>query len=972
MMFFITDATRQVRISALKSLGIILLRDSVKDVSLVSRLSSCLHSCPSSPTMPIPFGAQTDDPYSYPTVLISNCTALTGHVLFHERLVQFFLLLAGACWSPTLTAGTLDPLFNISFDIKEKEENVRLSTYLSFIPYILSEKYLESSTSTSTSTSNQPLFTNPLQALGTVSKNAMRETTINEISYHVITLLRTLSNIKIWSKAIAAVLVRTLSAARISLSASSVLTSPLSQLEMLGTSILLGDSVGGPFLGSAAHSYHNIKQCHILSVHKSMNLAIILSLSNNQNFKQVSTVHLNELSNFPIPLTMKLSFDVVCSVIDVLDSLTGFVDIAVSDFISLHQPGDPFFRNHILHLLRPIEIFIFHQFLRALINSEKNINFATIILKNKTNLFNFLLHACSRSITSYNNTPSFNHEFYNISQYENEISKIWMNSSRYITILPKKTMKTAYPDLDHEKKIAAHMAKSIGIRYVKGHEKVNENLLRKGMITELIIYHSNDMVNDDYDDNNDNKNDNKNNNSNNNYDNDNNNNNDNDNSSSGNDNGNDDDNNSNNDDDDDNHNNKNKDMNNNNNNKNNNDNINDDNKNMNNNINDDNNNNHDNNNNNNNNSDNNNNNNNNNNNDDNKNMNNDNNDDNDIPESDKYSEISKFNGTKDILVSDWNSTTSLNYENNFNMSTNSNTIMNSNTNNSLAVSNLSFNHFLSSIEFISSEDILAISETFKLVQYLRNVIITNSRLLLINFHDIIDKKAFSSFTMSKKILLWCSLSSINPSLSSTSSFSPSSSFPPLSSTTPLLLKSSEANLFNRSLENNVNESEEEKIIKKGLKTGKFIEDVKVNNNKGYTSNIKNSNDNTNNDKNHNKNIYKNDDENDNKNINENDNKNILQNIMTQELFKDCIEVTKSLAISLSLSSLSLKFDGTRAAFHVFSNILVKFYSCTELWLNLFKNHQMENEICYHIIRILLLPLLQMKDMEHGSLILKVH
>ena len=919
MMFFITDATRQVRISALKSLGIILLRDSVKDVSLVSRLSSCLHSCLSSPTMPIPFGAQTDDPYSYPTVLISNCTALTGHVLFHERLVQFFLLLAGACWSPTLIAGTLDPPFNISFDIKEKEENVRLSTYLSFIPYILSEKYLESSTSTSTSTSSQPLFTNPLQALGMVSKNATKEITINEISYHVITLLRTLSNIKIWSKAIAAVLVRTLSAARISLSASSVLISPLQQLEILGTSILLGDSVGGPFLGSAAHSYHNIKQCHILSVHKSMNLAIILSLSNNQNFKQVSTVHLNELSNFPIPLTMKLSFDVVCSVIDVLDSLTGFVDIAVSDFISLHQPGDPFFRNHILHLLRPLEIFIFHQFLRALINSEKNLNFATIILKNKKNLFNFLLHTCSRSITSYNNISSFNHDIYNISHYENQISKIWMNSSRYTTILPKKIMKTAYPDLDHEKKITAHMAKSIGIRYEKGNEKINENLLRKGMITELIIYHSNNMINDDYDNNNENNNKNYNNNDNNN-DNDNN---DNNNSSSSNDNGNDDDNNNDDDDDDDddnnnNHNNNNKDMN----------------------I-------------------------------DNDNNNNDDDDDNDILESDKYSDVPKFNGTKDILVSDWNSSTSLKYENNFNLSENSNTIMNSNTNNLLAVSNLPFNHFLSYIEFTTSQDILAISETFKLVQYLRNVIITNSRLLLINFHDIIDKKAFSSFTMSKKILLWCSLSSINPSLSSTSSFSPSSSFPPLSSTTPLLLKSSEANLFNRSLENNENESEEEKIMKKGLKTGKFIEDMKVNNNKGNTSNIKNSNDYTNNDKNHNKNIYKNDDENGNKNINENDNKNILQNIMTQELFKDCIEVTKSLATSLSLSSSSLKFDGTRAAFHVFSNILVKFYSCTELWLNLFKNHQMENEICYYIIRILLLPLLQMKDMEHGSLILKV-
>ena len=103
--------------------------------------------------------------------------------------------------------------------------------------------------------------------------------------------------------------------------------------------------------------------------------------------------------------------------------------------------------------------------------------------------------------------------------------------------------------------------------------------------------------------------------------------------------------------------------------------------------------------------------------------------------------------------------------------------------------------------------------------------------------------------------------------------------------------------------------------------------------------------------------------------NKTDNKNIFRNLMIQELYKDFVEVTECLASSLSFSSKTIKFDGTK--FLQSSDIFYNFFLCSKIWLHSFENSKMESEVCYHFLRILLLPLVDVKDSEQGSLLMNV-
>ena len=91
--------------------------------------------------------------------------------------------------------------------------------------------------------------------------------------------------------------------------------------------------------------------------------------------------------------------------------------------------------------------------------------------------------------------------------------------------------------------------------------------------------------------------------------------------------------------------------------------------------------------------------------------------------------------------------------------------------------------------------------------------------------------------------------------------------------------------------------------------------------------------------------------------------------MIQDLYKDYVEVTECLASSLNFSSKTRKFDETK--FLQSSDIFYYFFSCSKIWLNSFENSKMESEVCYHFLRILLLPLIDIKDTEQGSLLMNV-
>ena len=335
---------------------------------MVSKHYNCKNTSTSSSTSSSPImGGKLKDPT--PTVLISNCSVLTGYVHFRERLIQYFILLIGACWSSELTAGTMEPLFDNPIDTsdREREGKENFSTFLSYIPAVLTDKFHIKSASTF------PLSTPHVNSLGINGKNISRDIAVHEISYHIIYLLRSLVNIPTWSLSMTSVILKILSDSKIAhLSSQSV--SPLSHLETLGVAVFLGENASGAYLGAYSASFHGINKCQILSINQASNTAIILSLNNDQTSRQISTVRLFDLTGLPLPFTMKLTKSIENHIIEYLNILTGYVEVAVSDLFCLFPPEDSILKHQILKVVRPFELLLYHLLLRALARSEINYN----------------------------------------------------------------------------------------------------------------------------------------------------------------------------------------------------------------------------------------------------------------------------------------------------------------------------------------------------------------------------------------------------------------------------------------------------------------------------------------------------------------------------------------------------------------------------------------------------------------------
>jgi hypothetical protein len=462
MEFFITDSTRRVRTSALKSLGLILAKDTLTDLLLVSDprgRAACLLG------------------QSQRGVLVTECVALSNHTSFRERIVLYFIRLVGACWSPDLTSGAVESSHYDGFsDDVEDEESRQLASFLSFAPTIFSDKFL------STAPSTPPIFTPPVQSAGLSDKTAAREASVSELSYHVICLLRSLSAHSPWAAAIAAVI------GKILLAAPSVVSTPelwssLKGIETLGTVVFLGESTGGSFLGATAISRYSVSACQVLSIHKAMSIAIVLSWNNNQSKRQLSTVRLCDLTGYPLAYSFELTPAVLNGIIVLLDALKGFTAAAVSDLLCTHKSDHPFLREHLLRVLRPIEIFTYHQLLRCLSRSHSSLNMSCHALRDHQALFKYILQSSARTV--HLPVPSAKIPMNRIDS-ENCIPQLWTHSASYVAGIPKKYVFKEFPGDETDIAFREYVKEAVGV-VTDRYEGSQEQLLRQGMLPELVI-----------------------------------------------------------------------------------------------------------------------------------------------------------------------------------------------------------------------------------------------------------------------------------------------------------------------------------------------------------------------------------------------------------------------------------------------------------------------------------------------------
>jgi hypothetical protein len=462
MSFFITDSTRRVRVAALKSLHVILAKDILTGLRLTVGVKS-------------PSG--TSSALSCPrVVLVSDCEALDGHTSFKERLVLYFIRIVGACWSPDLTAGAVDLDENTQGNSTVGEEAKLVSAFLSFAPTLFSEKQSKSTPL------SPPIFIPPALLAGQGDRVASRDTSLGEISYHLVSILRSLATSSAWAAAINAVVSKILSTASKVVSQPSLWLS-LMGLDTLGCAVFLGESTGGPYLGATASSQYSVSTCHVLSIHKAMSVAIIMAWNSTHTKRQISTVRLSDLTGFNLPFTFEMHPALVADIVKLLSALKGFTGAAVSDLLCIFNPQHMTQRHHILRTIRPIEVLTYNQLLRSLAQAPGHLLSTCQSLRSHQNLLKFILQTTSRTLQL---SDPIKREH---THTDSTIFSLWTASALYISSMPKKLTKCVLPLDDPERVLRKYLQDCVGVA-VEKFSGPQEVLLRSGMFAEVLTLRS--------------------------------------------------------------------------------------------------------------------------------------------------------------------------------------------------------------------------------------------------------------------------------------------------------------------------------------------------------------------------------------------------------------------------------------------------------------------------------------------------
>jgi hypothetical protein len=462
MSFFITDSTRRVRVAALKSLHVILAKDILTDLRLTVGVRS-------------PSG--TSGALSCPrVVLVSDCVALDVHTSFKERLVLYLVRIIGACWSPDLTAGAVDFDDNTQGSSAVGEEAKLVGAFLSFAPTLFSEKQSKSTPLT------PPIFTPPALLAGLGDRVAARDTSLGEISYHLVSILRSLATSSAWAAAMKAVVSKILSTASKVVSQPSLWLS-LMGLDTLGCAAFLGESTGGPYLGATASSLYSVSKCHILSIHKAMSVAIVMAWNSTHTKRQISTVRLSDLTGFNLPFTFEMHPALVSDIVKLLNALKGFTGAAVSDLLCIFNPQHMTQRHQILRTIRPLEVLMYHQLLRSLAHAPGHLLSTCQALRSQQDLLKFILQTTSRTLPL---SDPIKREH---THTDSTIFSLWTASAVYVSSMPKKLTKCVIPLDDPERVLRKYLQDCVGVA-VEKFSGPQEVLLRSGMFAEVLTLRS--------------------------------------------------------------------------------------------------------------------------------------------------------------------------------------------------------------------------------------------------------------------------------------------------------------------------------------------------------------------------------------------------------------------------------------------------------------------------------------------------
>jgi hypothetical protein len=169
------DNNPSLRCSALKILEKILVSESVKDIEISSHNTIASISGKSAIS-----------------TSIMTCILFDNYKSFEEKLICYFIRLLGACWMPSLIVAAEDASGENTTGNEMTFDQV-FSDFLTFLPSLLSEKVTRPTS---------PPFSLSTNANTNIDHPNLREEFTGELCYHVISLLRNLTNINLWKEKI--------------------------------------------------------------------------------------------------------------------------------------------------------------------------------------------------------------------------------------------------------------------------------------------------------------------------------------------------------------------------------------------------------------------------------------------------------------------------------------------------------------------------------------------------------------------------------------------------------------------------------------------------------------------------------------------------------------------------------------------------------------------------------------------------
>ena len=448
------DNNPSLRCSALKILEKILISESVKDIEISS------HNTIASTSGKSAIGTS-----------IMTCILFDNYKSFEEKLICYFIRLLGACWMPSLIVAAEDASGENTTGNEMAFDQV-FSDFLTFLPSLLSEKVTRPTS---------PPFSLSTNANTNIDHPNLREEFTGELCYHVISLLRNLTNITLWKEAISGVICRTLNNYRTEISQRNEIPQLL-LMEMFGAIVLLGETSSGAYIGTSVSTYHSNSVGCVLNINKSSSNATVLSLNDAGNSRQLSVVRLMDLNCISMTSRPVLTSEVMLCLVEVMDTLGPFIKLLMSDLLCIHRPDHPFPRLFLLRQLCPIEVFFFYQILRFFSIVEdrcEEVVESMKLIRSKSELMSLFHLAAVRTLRIKNSSED--------PIIVKSISKFWVKSARYLVTLKGKATQFQSFSQEVEKYLLDYVTKYLGIAVESFQGSSHEQLVKQGLLSELIF-----------------------------------------------------------------------------------------------------------------------------------------------------------------------------------------------------------------------------------------------------------------------------------------------------------------------------------------------------------------------------------------------------------------------------------------------------------------------------------------------------